>query len=107
MVEPDYYAKNGLSPLKAFEQGLLSKEEYIGFCKGNIIKYVIRAGDKEEDALMDIVKALDYLHYLHKALKKPTDKEEEFEFKTPQTNVDELSKLKKSLADFKKEYNIP
>ena len=36
--EPDYYSSNGLSPLKAFEQGLISREEYIGFCKGNVIK---------------------------------------------------------------------
>ena len=33
MSEPDYYNKNGLSPLKAFEEGLLSEEEYIGFLK--------------------------------------------------------------------------
>ena len=69
MVQPDYYAKNGLSPLKAFEKGLLSKEEYIGFCKGNVIKYTIRAGSKD-DALLDIVKAMDYLHHLHNALKE-------------------------------------
>ena len=42
MSEPDYYSKNGLSPLKAFEKGLLSEEEYIGFLKGNVIKYTIQ-----------------------------------------------------------------
>ena len=71
MNEPDYYAGNGLSPLKAFEQGLISKEEYIGFCKGNVIKYTVRAG-KKDDALMDIVKAMDYLMHLHKILKENT-----------------------------------
>ena len=72
MVEPDYYACNGLSPIKAFEQGLMSKDEFVGFCKGNVIKYTIRAG-KKDDPLLDIVKAMDYLTYLHKALKADID----------------------------------
>lgn len=63
MSEPDYYACNGLSPLQAFKQGLLSEEEYIGFLKGNIIKYSVRAGHKE-DAVKDIDKAIDYCHHL-------------------------------------------
>ena len=37
LAEPDYYAGNGLSPLEAFKKGLLSREETIGFIKGNII----------------------------------------------------------------------
>lgn len=65
MSEPKYYAKDGLSPLSAFEKGLISKEEYIGFCKGNIIKYTIRAG-KKDDAVSDINKAIDYLEHLKK-----------------------------------------
>lgn len=72
MVEPEYYSKNGLSPLKAMEQGLISKEEYIGFLKGNVIKYTCRAGSKD-DPLLDIVKAIDYLTHLHKALKSDDD----------------------------------
>ena len=46
--EPNYYVGNGLSPLQAFKQGLISKEEVIGFCKGNIIKYTVRAGKKDD-----------------------------------------------------------
>jgi len=61
--EPEYYSKNGLSPLEAFEGGLLSKDEYIGFCKGNVIKYTVRAGHKD-DASIDIDKAIDYLLHL-------------------------------------------
>ena len=68
-MKPEYYNKNGLSPIKAFEEGLLTNEEYIGFCKGNIIKYTIRAGEKGDDSTMDIIKAVDYLHYLNQALK--------------------------------------
>lgn len=65
MEEPDYYCKNGLSPLGAFEKGLLSHEEYIGFCKGNVIKYTIRAGHKH-DEIEDLDKAIDYLECLKK-----------------------------------------
>lgn len=63
LAEPDYYAGNGLSPLEAFKKGLLSREETIGFIKGNIIKYVIRAG-KKKNASEDMVKAIDYCRHL-------------------------------------------
>lgn len=61
--EPDYYAGNGLSPLEAFKKGLLSRDELIGFIKGNVIKYTVRAGHKH-NASEDIVKAIDYLTHL-------------------------------------------
>ena len=61
--EPDYYVINGLSPLGAFRKGLLSSEEYIGFCKGNVIKYTIRC-DKKGYPHQDIDKAIDYLNQL-------------------------------------------
>lgn len=68
--EPKYYAANGLSPLQAFKNGLISEEEYIGFLKGNIIKYTVRAGHKDS-AVQDIDKCIDYcnhlkIHYLEK-----------------------------------------
>ena len=65
LAEPDYYAGNGLSPLEAFKKGLLSHEETIGFIKGNVIKYTVRAG-KKDNASKDIVKAIDYLTHLKK-----------------------------------------
>ncbi len=65
LAEPDYYAGNGLSPLEAFKKGLLSREETIGFIKGNIIKYVTRAGHKH-NASEDMVKAIDYCGHLKK-----------------------------------------
>lgn len=63
LAEPSYYAGNGLSPLEAFKKGLLSREELIGFIKGNVIKYTVRAGHKH-NASEDIVKAIDYLTHL-------------------------------------------
>ena len=41
--EPDYYAGNGLSPIGAFQQGLMSEEQYKGFLIGNVVlKNLIR-----------------------------------------------------------------
>lgn len=66
--EPTYYKENGLSPIRAFEQGLLSKEEYLGFIKGNIIKYITRAGKKTDNPLTDLKKAENYLQKLKKEI---------------------------------------
>lgn len=68
-VQPNYYKSNGLSPLDAFKQGLISREEFIGFIKGNVIKYTVRAG-KKDDAVKDIDKAIDYLEWLKKEMIK-------------------------------------
>lgn len=60
MKQPQYYSSNGLSPTDSMKQGLISHEEYIGFLKGNVIKYVVRCG-KKDDAISDIDKAIHYL----------------------------------------------
>ena len=88
MDEPLYYCKNGLSPVEAFKQGLMSKEEYKGFLKGNIIKYCVRAGDKD-DASKDIRKGIHYFQLLNELL-------------TMDKAVDDnLEYLKKSLKELK------
>ena len=66
--EPVYYNANGLSPNRAFEQGLISNEEFIGFIKGNVIKYVVRCG-KKGDPIDDINKAISYLQLLKKIMR--------------------------------------
>lgn len=63
--EPTYYTENGCSPLTAMKKGLISHEEYIGFIKGNVIKYLVRAG-KKDNSIQDIDKAIIYLQYLKK-----------------------------------------
>ena len=65
--EPVYYNSNGLSPNQAFEQGLISNEEFVGFIKGNVIKYVVRCG-KKGNPIDDIDKAIDYLQLLKKIM---------------------------------------
>ncbi len=68
MSEPNYYAKYGFSPLEAMKKGLISKEEYKGFLKGNVIKYVVRAEYK--NGVEDIDKAIDYLKHLRKEMEE-------------------------------------
>lgn len=61
--QPKHYITNGLSPVDCFKQGLVSKEEYIGFCKCNIIKYLCRA-EYKENAKTDYEKAQHYIQLL-------------------------------------------
>ena len=63
MNEPSYYNHDGLSPNQAFQQGLISHKEYIGFLKGNIIKYTVRC-DKKGQGVEDMLKAIQYCHLL-------------------------------------------
>ena len=70
--EPFYYNSNGLSPNQAFEQGLISNEEFIGFIKGNVVKYVVRCG-KKGDPIEDIDKAISYLQLLKKIMRFDDD----------------------------------
>lgn len=91
MDEPLYYCKDGLSPVKAFQQGLISKEEYKGFLKGNVIKYCVRAGDKE-DAGKDIDKGIHYFQLLKELLTDNLEKKE--------TDI-KLEELKKEMMEFK------
>ena len=51
-----------LDPLNAYRKGLLSSEEFKGFCKGNIIKYVYRYDEK--GGIDDLKKARDYINEL-------------------------------------------
>lgn len=67
IYNPKYYNKNGLSPIEAFKIGLLSQEEYIGFLKGNIIKYSVRCDNKNREE--DMVKCKTYAEYLREELK--------------------------------------
>lgn len=59
---PSHYTDGGIETIDIIKSKL-TKEEYIGFLKGNIIKYVTRAGKKgsEEE---DYKKAIWYLSRL-------------------------------------------
>ena len=66
-----HYKINGLDPIGAFKQGLISKEEYKGFLKGNIIKYVVRC-DYKGNPTEDLTKASNYLSLLREQIATET-----------------------------------
>lgn len=61
-----YASMVGLEPIELM-QLVLSYDEFIGFLKGNIIKYTLRAGKKQgEAAEKDAAKAKRYIEWLMK-----------------------------------------
>lgn len=58
----DHYQKMGVEPWHVME-AVLTREEFIGFLKGNIIKYAMRDGRKP-GAVDDFDKAVHYMEKL-------------------------------------------
>ena len=58
----EHYNTTELDPLQAYREGLLTEEEFKGFCKGNIIKYVYRY--EQKNGIDDLKKARDYINEL-------------------------------------------
>lgn len=59
-----YDGTEGIECIRAIRNAL-TYEEFRGFCKGNIIKYVWREARK--GFIVDVTKALDYANYLIEA----------------------------------------
>ena len=55
---PPHYKVGGIEAID-YIQAKLSKEEFAGYCRGNALKYISRAGHKA-DAAEDMRKALWY-----------------------------------------------
>lgn len=58
---PDRYSHGDIECIDAI-RAALSPEEFRGFCKGNVLKYVWREQFKGGD--VDIKKARAYIHYM-------------------------------------------
>lgn len=58
-VDGNHYKKMGIQPWELMES-LLEPEEFIGFLKGNVMKYALRDG-KKEGATKDAEKARHYM----------------------------------------------
>ena len=56
----DHYKEMGVSPWEVM-QAVLTHKEFVGFLKGNIIKYSIRQGKKDSD---DAGKCVHYIKKL-------------------------------------------
>ena len=65
-LTPDYYKAEGVETID-YLHAFLTEDEFNGFCKGNIIKYVSRANRK--NGIEDIRKARDYIRYLITSMK--------------------------------------
>ena len=63
-TSPEHYKQGGLE-LRDIWKAKLTPEEYKGLCKGNVLKYVIRA--KHKNGLEDLKKARVYLDWLIQA----------------------------------------
>jgi hypothetical protein len=63
---PSHYIRNGVECIDMI-QAMLTPEEFIGYCKGNSIKYQWRCEDKGK-TIQDIEKAQWYLDRLKRAV---------------------------------------
>lgn len=59
---PSHYCDGGIETID-YIRAKCTKEEFAGFCKGNALKYISRAGKKTSDPSVDIQKAIDYLEW--------------------------------------------
>lgn len=57
---PSHYTKGGIETID-YIRAKLTPEEFVGYCKGNVIKYVSREADK--GGKQDFEKAAEYIAY--------------------------------------------
>ena len=59
---PSHYTSGGIEVLDVLK-AKMSREAFVGFCLGNVLKYCMRAGKKlHNDAAQDFKKAKFYLN---------------------------------------------
>lgn len=66
---PSHYTSGKFETIDILKDKL-SPEEFKGFCKGNVLKYVIRSDHKHETPIEDLEKAQWYLNTLIVTLKE-------------------------------------
>ena len=64
---PNHYCQGGIECIKAIEASM-TPEEFQGYCKGNVIKYVWRF--REKNGLEDLKKAQVYLSWMIESKEK-------------------------------------
>jgi hypothetical protein len=71
-VNPEHYKNNAFGKeLIDVIQDNLTRAEFLGYCRGNAIKYRMRAGNKSDNIEQDIRKALWYEKKLKEVDKLP------------------------------------
>lgn len=94
---PSHYCDGGIETID-FIRAKLTPEEFIGYCKGNALKYISRAG-KKGDAAEDMAKAVIYLEW---ASGVPTGPEEPAPEQPPTPKPTPTVEEKKSTRGTKK-----
>lgn len=61
LTKQEHYTNNGIEPIEIMRKNF-SYDEFMGFCKGNVLKYLLRYKDK--NGLEDLEKARIYLNWL-------------------------------------------
>ena len=61
LTKQEHYTNNGIEPIEITRKNF-SHDEFVGFCKGNVLKYLLRYKDK--NGLEDLEKAKIYLNWL-------------------------------------------
>lgn len=64
---PSHYCQGGIECIKAIEASM-THEEFQGYCKGNVMKYVWRF--REKNGLEDLKKAQVYLGWMIESKEK-------------------------------------
>ena len=74
-----HYTVGGIQPIE-YMKCKMSKEQYEGFCLGNVIKYISRC-DFKDAKVSDLKKAKDYLTWLIESVEsenKPSEKQTKY-----------------------------
>ena len=69
--QPEHYASQDIEPID-YMRSTLTREEFIGYCLGNVIKYVSRW--QKKNGLEDLRKGRKYLDWAIEAIEKGEDK---------------------------------
>ena len=69
--QPEHYASQDIEPID-YMRSTLTNEEFIGYCLGNVIKYVSRW--QKKNGLEDLRKGRKYLDWAIEAIEKGEDK---------------------------------
>lgn len=73
-INPLYYQRNGIQTID-YMQSKMTASQFSGYCLGNVLKYVSRAGHKSSDSYkQDLRKALWYLQKLIEVEEQANDR---------------------------------
>lgn len=88
VYHPSHYCDGGIETIE-FIRAKLTAQEFVGYCKGNALKYVSRSG-KKGDSAEDLDKAIVYLTWGAECLRSENELD---------GIAEEIEKLKKERSD--------